>query len=55
MKVGFAEKTTEPVPVSSERSTASAEEDASDEEASFVLKVVQSAAVRRPSACDADA
>lgn len=47
-KVGDAEKTTEPVPVSSERSTASAEEDASDDDASFVLKVVQSVAVRRP-------
>ena len=48
VKVGFAEKTTEPVPVSSERSTARAEDDASDDDASFVLKVVQSAAVRRP-------
>jgi hypothetical protein len=48
VNVGDAEKTTLPVPVSSERRTASAEEEASELEASFVLKVVQSAAVRRP-------
>ena len=48
VKIGFAEKTTEPVPVSSLKRDARSAEVAIEEEESLEEKVLQSAAVRSP-------